>query len=118
LVMRRSLPGAPTDTVFAKLATEPLPSATELGAVAELPAPRARDPVALALAPAPKAETLIATRNAELALRRAAGTAGNAAKPDGSRSDAGCRCRLPNGGRLRAARRRIGAALECSSNEF
>src|SRR5262249_46421504 len=56
LVMRRSLPGEPTDTVFAKLATEPLPRATELGAVAEAPAPRAKDPVPLALAPAPRAE--------------------------------------------------------------
>src|SRR5215813_13584275 len=55
LVMRRSLPGAPTDTVFARLAIEPLPSATELGAVADAPAPSARDPAPLALLPNPRA---------------------------------------------------------------
>ena len=37
LVIRRSLPTEPTETVFASFATEPWPSATELAAVAFAP---------------------------------------------------------------------------------
>ena len=55
MVMRRSAPGAQTETVLARLAVEPLPSATELGADADAPAPMATAPVPLALAPAPNA---------------------------------------------------------------
>src|SRR5262245_6119782 len=56
LVMRRSLPTDPTETVLGALATEPLPSATELGAEAVEPAPMAVLAVPVAVAPAPKAE--------------------------------------------------------------
>src|SRR5262249_40893482 len=55
---------------------------------------------------------LSAARHAELALRRAADATGTAAKPDGGRAETGRGCRLPDGGRLRAARLRVGAALE------
>jgi hypothetical protein len=37
LTILRSLPTSPTETVLATLATEPAPSATELGALAVLP---------------------------------------------------------------------------------
>jgi hypothetical protein len=53
LVMVRRLPGEPTDTEFAWLATEPAPSATEFApdAVALAPTAEALDPVACAPEP-------------------------------------------------------------------
>ncbi len=53
LVMVRRLPGEPTDTEFAWLATEPAPKATELApdAVALAPTAEALDPVACAPEP-------------------------------------------------------------------
>jgi HAMP domain-containing protein len=42
-VMRRSVPGAPTDTVLAWFATDPLPSATEFGALATALGPMAEE---------------------------------------------------------------------------
>ncbi len=71
-VMRRSAPCEPTDTVFASLAIEPVPSATELGELAEafwpsatalLPDATAFAPIAVAPSPAavapwPSAELL------------------------------------------------------------
>src|SRR5258707_10746979 len=55
LVMRRSPPGAPTDTVLATLATEPAPSATEFGALATALGPSAAESDPVALAPSPNA---------------------------------------------------------------
>jgi hypothetical protein len=100
LVMRRSLPGAPTDTVFAKLATEPLPTAAEFRAVPEEPS-QGDGPCSACLGSNAKGRTLIATRNAVLALRRTAGAARDAAKSDRSRSNTGRGCRLLERGRLR-----------------
>lgn len=53
LVMRRSLPGEPTDTVFGWVAIEPAPRATELAPMALDPKPSAVPlvPVTEALAP-------------------------------------------------------------------
>ena len=54
-VMRRSLPGAPTDTVLGALATEPEPRATEFDAVADAPVPNAAELVPLATVLSPNA---------------------------------------------------------------
>ncbi len=53
LVMRRSLPGAPIETVLAAFATEPAPSATELVLLATARSPRAtlERPLAVLLTP-------------------------------------------------------------------
>ena len=64
LVIRRSLPDEPTETVFASFATEPSPKATEFAALACAFAPNAvlLLPVAVALPPA--AELLVPDANA------------------------------------------------------
>ena len=49
LTIWRSLPAAPTETVLATLATEPVPIATEFDALALAPWPIAVAPVAPAL---------------------------------------------------------------------
>src|SRR5712691_1773938 len=69
LVMRRSLPGEPTETVLAALATEPEPMATEPAAVAEAVGPSAVAFVPEAMAPSPKAAPpLLACAPAPIAI--------------------------------------------------
>ena len=57
--MVRSLPGEPTDTEFASLATEPAPIATEFGADATALAPTADEADPVAWAPEPTATLLL-----------------------------------------------------------
>jgi hypothetical protein len=69
LVMRRSPPGAPTDTVLAKLATEPAPSATAFGAVAVALGPIAADSDPVALAPSPNAALRLVQRVGDMPVQ-------------------------------------------------
>lgn len=68
-VILRSLPGEPTDTVFASVAIEFAPSATEFGAMAIAPEPTATEllPDATALAPIAVAESPVACAPAPVA---------------------------------------------------